>query len=84
MSDPKTISHFLDITGDVCPLTFVRTKLRLARMASGEILEIRLNAGEPLDNVPRSAAELGHGVEVLGPEDPALPEGVHRIRICKS
>lgn len=75
--------EFLDITRDVCPLTFVKVKLHLERMAPGQVLEVRLNAGEPLENVPRAAAELGHSVEFLGAEDTG-GGGVHRLRICKA
>ncbi len=42
----------IDITGEVCPMTFVRTKLRLERMQPGEILAVRLRGDEPLRNVP--------------------------------
>ncbi len=73
--------HFIDITGDVCPITFVKTKLRLERLAPGSILEVRLNCGEPLSNVPRNAAEQGHRVLSSEPEDPDRPDGVWRIRI---
>ncbi len=61
--------HFLDITGDVCPITFVRTKLLIEKMKSGEVLEVRLTGGEPLENVPRSVSEEGHEVLSLEPED---------------
>lgn len=60
--------HTLDITRDVCPLTFVKTKLLLERMASGETAEIRLKGTEPLENVPRSVREHGHDVLALVPE----------------
>ncbi len=56
----------LDITSLVCPMTWVRTKLELDRMAPGEALEVRCPEGEALENVPRSAAEAGHDVEVAG------------------
>lgn len=61
--------HDIDITGEVCPMTFVRTKLRLERMQSGEILAVRLRGEEPLRNVPRAARDEGHtilGTEVDG------------------
>ena len=67
----------IDITGEVCPMTFVRTKLQLERMESGEILGVRLNPGEPLNNVPRAAAEHGH--EVL--DNTPLGDGTHRLLI---
>jgi len=59
----------LDVTAEVCPFTFVKTKLLLEDMKPGEVAEIRLNAGEPLVNVPRSAAEGGHRVLSVEPED---------------
>ena len=69
----------LDITRFVCPMTFVRVKLALEAMNPGERLEVRLNAGEPLENVPRSVAEMGHEVLTLAPE--AGPGGVHRLLV---
>jgi TusA-related sulfurtransferase len=60
----------LDITRDICPMTFVRTRLLLDRLAPGESVRIRLTGREPLANVPRSARELGHAVLSLDPETP--------------
>ncbi len=71
--------HFLDITTEVCPLTFVRTKLLIERVPAGSIVEIRLNAGEPLLNVPRSVEEHGHRVLRLEPEIEGRTDGVHRL-----
>lgn len=59
----------LDITRDVCPMTFVRTRLALDRMKPGQVLRVRLRGEEPLRNVPRTAAEQGH--EVLSLEQDA-------------
>ncbi len=67
----RTPDHFLDITSDVCPITFVKTKLLLERMRPGEIAEVRLPSGEPAENVPRSAREEGHVVLSLEP-DPGM------------
>ena len=61
--DPSHV--FLDITHLVCPMTFVRTKLTIERMTAGQTLEVRLNEGEPLINVPRSVEEMGHKVASL-------------------
>jgi tRNA 2-thiouridine synthesizing protein A len=50
-------------------MTFVRTKLKLERMLSGEILRVRLRGEEPLRNVPRAARDEGHailGIEQVG------------------
>jgi TusA-related sulfurtransferase len=52
----------LDITTEVCPMTFVRTRLALDRLPPGALLEVRLRGAEPLRNVPRTAAEQGHAV----------------------
>jgi tRNA 2-thiouridine synthesizing protein A len=56
----------LDISGLTCPMTWVRTKLELERMAPGEELEVRCGPGEGLESVPRSAREAGHAVTVRG------------------
>lgn len=69
----------LDITREVCPMTYVRTKLRLEALAPGTVLEVLLRGDEPLRNVPRSAREEGHEVLSLEP----LPDGTHRLRIRK-
>lgn len=76
--------YFLDITEEVCPLTFVKTKLFVERMLVGETLEVRLNSGEPLTNVPRSVQELGHTIIELTPEQPDNPNGVHRLHLRKN
>ena len=57
----------LDITADVCPMTFVRTRLALDRMQPGQTLLVRLRGEEPTRNVPRTAAEQGHAVLSLSP-----------------
>ena len=58
----------LDITGETCPMTFVKTKLLLERVPSGTVVEIRLKGHEPVQNVPRAAEEEGHHVLSLLPE----------------
>jgi len=52
----------LDITREHCPMTYVKVKLMLARLQKGDVLDVRLTRGEPLENVPRSAAEEGHRI----------------------
>jgi TusA-related sulfurtransferase len=56
----------LDLTGVPCPMNWVRTRLALEELPAGEPLEVLLDAGEPLDSVPRSAREDGHDVAVDG------------------
>ena len=58
----------IDITSEVCPMTFVRVKLALERLPAGAILDVRLNDGEPLRNVPRSAQAEGHEILQIAPE----------------
>ena len=55
-------TYTLDISMDHCPMTFVKTKLALEKLKTGEKLEVLLSEGEPLDNVPKSAAEQGYKV----------------------
>ncbi len=57
----------LDITCESCPMTFVRTKVKLETMRPGELLRVRLNGGEPLVNVPRAVLDHGHGVVATEP-----------------
>jgi tRNA 2-thiouridine synthesizing protein A len=61
-ADQSRSDQMIDITGEVCPMTFVRTKLRLERMRSGEILSVRLRGEEPLRNVPKAARDEGHSI----------------------
>lgn len=60
----------LDITGEICPMTFVRTRLALDRLAPGQTLLVLLRGEEPRRNVPRSARDHGHKVlaEETGPD----------------
>jgi TusA-related sulfurtransferase len=62
----------VDVRSFACPVTWVKARIALSRLAEGEVLEVLLRDGEPRENVPRSAAEDGHAV--LGVE-PAPEEG---------
>ncbi len=50
----------IDITAETCPMTFVRTRLALDALETGQILLVRLKGTDPLANVPRAAADQGH------------------------
>lgn len=67
----------LDITGEHCPMTFVKVKIELAKLAPGDELAVLLREGEPLENVPRSAATQGY--EVLSVVE--VGNGVHKVLI---
>jgi len=73
------VTATLDITREVCPMTYVRTKLKLEALGNGAVLEVFLKGSEPVKNVPRSAREEGH--EVLALE--TRPDGSHRLLLRK-
>ncbi|MBB42621.1 MAG: SirA protein [Rhodospirillaceae bacterium] len=75
--------HRLDITKDLCPLTFVKTRLLIEQLSIGKIAEITLQGEEPLKNVPESIKELGHKVLSLERETGQPPTGRHLLRIRK-
>ena len=56
----------LDLTGVACPMNWVKTKLALEELAPGDSIAVRLDPGEPVESVPRSAREDGHAVAVDG------------------
>ena len=69
----------LDVTKDHCPMTFVKTKLQLEKLKDGDILEILLTAGEPLENVPRTCAE--QGFQIL--DSVHVKDNIHKIVVKK-
>lgn len=56
------IDDTVDITDKVCPLTFVKAKVVIDELEDGEVIAIRMNDGEPVQNVPRSIKEEGHQI----------------------
>jgi tRNA 2-thiouridine synthesizing protein A len=79
MAKTKASDQELDITGEICPMTFVRTRLALDRMAPGETLIVRLRGEEPLRNVPQTAREQGHEVLSIQTE----PDGTSVLLLRK-
>lgn len=69
----------LDITRDHCPMTYVRVRLALDRMSSGETLLVTLSGDEPRRNVPYTAEQQGHSVLEIEAGD----AGVTRMWIRK-
>ena len=55
---------FKDFRGVGCPMNFVKTKIAMDPMDSGQTLEILLDDGAPIQNVPNSVKLEGH--EILG------------------
>ena len=72
--------HDLDVTKEHCPMTFVKTKIALNKLQKGDMLNVKVTAGEPLENVPRSAAE--QGFKVLSVTETAT-KGIYNIAIEK-
>ncbi|MGQ4645764.1 sulfurtransferase TusA family protein [Lyngbya aestuarii] len=63
-TNPKPDAE-LDLRGTPCPINFVRTKLRLEQMTPGTLLEVWLDPGEPVEQVPDSLVMEGYLIEAL-------------------
>lgn len=59
---PVSDVALLDLSGVACPMNFVKTKIRLSTMAVGSRLEVILDDGAPIENVPLSLEEQGQKV----------------------
>jgi TusA-related sulfurtransferase len=66
---PSAPDAQLDLRGTPCPINFVRTKLTLDRMAPGSLLEVWLDVGEPVEQVPDSLRLEGYPIERLEAQD---------------
>ena len=51
-----------DFRGVACPMNFVKTKIELSSLKSGDLLEVWLDDGQPIQNVPGSVRNEGHEV----------------------
>ena len=62
--EPEAVSPDVkkDFRGVMCPMNFVKTKIALTPMQSGQILEILLDDGAPIENVPGSVKNEGHTI----------------------
>ena len=78
MSDIKA-DDSIDLRGVMCPINFVKTKLRLEALDAGQVLEITLDSGEPIQNVPKSIKDEGHKIVEVTKEDDHF-----RLKIEKS
>jgi tRNA 2-thiouridine synthesizing protein A len=80
VEDEKLVpDDYIDLRGVLCPINFVKTKLKLEMMDSGQILEVILDDGEPIRSVPRSVKEEGH--KIVKVEN---MEGAYRLLIKKA
>jgi tRNA 2-thiouridine synthesizing protein A len=78
MDDPLAPDRELDIRGEVCPYTFVKTKLALEEMMPGQVLRVLVDYEPATRNVPRSVTLQGD--EVLGVEPCGASEWAIMVR----
>jgi len=71
----------IDLCGEICPFTFVRTKLALEALPVGAVLRVIVDHEPATRNIPRSAAEWGQ--EVLGVSRLAGAPGTWAIDLRK-
>lgn len=68
--EETAVDRELNLKGEVCPYTFVKSKLALEGMASGQVLRVVVDNNESAENVPRSLTNEGNQVlEVSRPND---------------
>jgi len=65
LADDIKVDKTIDIRGQVCPYTFVRSKLAIEKMNVGEVLEIILDHKAAVENVPKSMENEGQKVLVV-------------------
>lgn len=70
----------VDITDVVCPVTFVKAKVALEELEIGQVLSIKMNDGEPVQNVPRSIKDEGHQILKLKKND----DGTYNLFVRKT
>ena len=58
----EEIVDSLDLKGVECPFNYVQAKVRLETMDAGQLLEITIDDGEPIENVPKSLTNDGHDI----------------------
>jgi sulfite reductase (ferredoxin) len=68
-AEGQSQTHEIDLLGVACPLNFVKAKLALEKIEVGEVLEVLLDDGEPVQNVPDSFAGQGHEVVAIDKVD---------------
>lgn len=83
-TDLATPDLQLDLRGTPCPLNFVRTKLQLEKMAPGSLLEVWLDAGEPIEQVPDSLEMAGYPIEGLQECSQDEDEPFFRLQVRRS
>jgi tRNA 2-thiouridine synthesizing protein A len=67
-SEPIRLPEQLDLCGEVCPYTFVRTKLRLEELPVGTELHVLVDHAPAAESVPRSLRAEGQEVVSVAQE----------------
>ena len=58
----KNIIKEIDLLNEICPMTFVKTKLALEKINKGERIKVIYNSQEAKTNVPKSVIEIHHKI----------------------
>ncbi len=74
-----TPAEKLDLTGIKCPINSAKTLLKLETMTDGQILEIIIDDGEPILNVPPSLELEGHKIKATS----QMPDGRYKLYVEK-
>ena len=62
MATETSVDKELNLRGEVCPYTFVKSKLALEVMQAGQVLQVIVDNDESASNVPRSMQNEGHNI----------------------
>lgn len=68
-STSSKADELLDLRGTPCPINFVRTKLKLEQMSPDAVLEVWLDSGEPIEQVPNSLKIEGYNLQSIADRD---------------
>jgi tRNA 2-thiouridine synthesizing protein A len=58
----KNIIKEIDLLDEICPMTFVKTKLAIEQINQGERIKVIFNSQEAKTNVPKSLSEVNHKI----------------------
>lgn len=76
----KMSNSFVDTTNVICPITYIKAKMALEKLEKGQILEVKLREGEPIQNVPRRLAEDGQRIhQVIKNDDDTFSLFVEKV-----
>ncbi len=75
MGEPEV----LDLRGVLCPINWVQIKLALEELEEGAVMEVVLDDGEPMRNVPRSVKSEGHRIQRVEQQE----DGAYLLAIAR-